>query len=269
MGINDPKKSLVVFTTCERPHLLTKNLTSIQDALEGLVGFDLVVSIDGLSTHSNQESLSLANDLGVDCIVADQPEGVGISKNRVLSLLPEYGFYFFIEDDVEVLHSDLFLKHIEAFETTDIHHFCLHEPERLLREQDPTESQSGGVIRHALYGSAQVTFFTREALDAVGGWHPIFQELRRGGHTEHSYRIYNEGLNPAPFNYIDALQHSCKWNNPTSIIIPDDKSVGDNDLFKVEIDLIESELGKQPFYTKYRGRLLPALSPYKQELIRV
>lgn len=141
MGIRNQANSLVVFTTCERPHLLKKNLKCIKGSLEELEAFDLVASIDGLTAPANKESLILAKELEVDCIVADESEGVGISKNRVVSLLPEYDFYFFIEDDVEVLDSDLFIKHIEAFKTTGIHHFSLHGPERLLHEQNLTETE--------------------------------------------------------------------------------------------------------------------------------
>lgn len=104
-------------------------------------------------------------------------------------------------------------------------------------------------------------------METVGGWHPCFQELRRDGHTEHSYRIYNAGLTPAPFNYIESLRHSCNWKNPTSVVIPDENDIGENELFKVENELIERNLGKQPFYAKYPGRLCRAMKPQKRSLV--
>ena len=255
MAPESNEKTLVAFTTCERPHLVAKNLSRIKTCLPPEGQFDLVASIDGLSAPGNRETLSLALEMGIDCVVAEEAEGVGISKNRVVSLFPDYDYYFFIEDDVEVLNAALFRKHIKIYKETRIHHFCLHEPDRLLKEDSPTITEDGDVIRHAQFGSAQINFFTQRALKKVGGWHPHFRELRRGGHTEHSYRIFNAGLIPAPFNYVDNLRHCCQWNNPTSVIEPDWDTVGDNELFNVEIELIEKQLGYLPFSAKYPGHI--------------
>ena len=258
---NISANTLVAFTTCARPELIRNNLSCLIHCLQGLRGFDLVVSIDGLSVAGNTEALSLVQKMGVDCIVADEPEGVGISKNRVLSLLGDYDYYFFIEDDVEVLSTDLFNGHIGAYLKTGFHHFSLHEPARLQNESEPTLLRSGEVIRHARFGSAQVNFFTQTALTKVGGWHARFGELRRGGHTEHSYRVCNAGLCPAPFNYIDTLIHCCSWHNPTSIVPAMGYTIAPNCLFDIENNLIAQKLCKQPFYTKYPGRLCFASDP--------
>jgi len=255
---NISANTLVAFTTCARPKLIRKNLSCLIHCLQGLRGFDLVVAIDGLSVTGNKETLSLVQKMGVDCIVANEPEGVGISKNRVLSLLGGYDYYFFIEDDVEVLSSDLFNRHIEAYLKTGIHHFSLHEPARLLNERKLTILRSGEIIRHTQFGSAQVNFFTQTALTKVGGWHARFGELRRGGHTEHSYRVCNAELCPAPFNYIDTLTHCCSWHNPASVVSARAYTIAPNRLLEIENDLIAQKLRKQPYYAKYPGRLCSA-----------
>ncbi|WDE01630.1 hypothetical protein [Thalassomonas actiniarum] len=258
---SDGISALVALTTCARPALVAKNLPGLQTLLQGLPGFDLVLVIDGLSLVPNRETLALAQQIGVNCIIADFPEGVGVAKNRVMSLFGHYDFYFFIEDDVEVLKPELFTAHLNAYEKTGIHHFSLHEPSRLLEEGQPSflprDKAADGAqkIRHARFGSAQVNFFTQQALATVGGWHRQFALLRRGGHTEHSYRIFNAGLTPAPFNYIDELSSSCCWHNPPSIVSCAGHAVAANRLFDIENNLIRQQLGPQAWYAKYPGRL--------------
>ena len=261
-------RALVALTTCGRPALVAKNLPALNARLKPLPGFDLILVIDGLSLAANRETLRLAGQMGINCVIADHPEGVGVAKNRVMSLFGDHDFYFFIEDDVEVLSTELFTGHISAYEQTGIHHFSLHEASRLLDELPPsyfpaasplpgenTGQAAKKMIRHARFGSAQVNFFSQQALATVGGWHRQFSLLRRGGHTEHSYRVFNAGLTPAPFNYIDHLSSSCCWHNPPSIVSCRDYPVGANRLFEIENSLISQQLGPQSWYAKYPGRL--------------
>ena len=261
-------RSLVALTTCARPSLIAKNLMCLKTCLKKLPGFELVVVIDGLSVAGNMETMSIALGIGVDCIVADEAEGVGIAKNRVMSLFGDYDYYFFIEDDVEVLSPDLFTGHIEVYLQTGIHHFSLHEPARLQYEGTPTRLAGGEIIRHARFGSAQVNFFTRKALAKVGGWHRQFGELRRGGHTEHSYRVYNAGLSLAPFNYINKLIDTCCWHNPSSIVSVTGHKIATNRLFSIENELISQKLGWQPWYAKHPGRVCLA-ADFANETLKV
>ena len=195
--------------------------------------------------------------MGVSCVVADYPEGVGVSKNRVINLIAGYDYYFFIDDDTLVLSSRLFSEHLKLHLETGIHHFSLHHPQRLL-DEIATSTTSGGIIRHAMYGGAAVNFFTRHALQVVGGWHPLFAKSRRGGHTEHSYRIYRAQLSPAPFNLVDGLVDSCIWNDPTSVIGAGYSgfTVGENKLFDLENSLIEANIKWMPFGSGAKGRLV-------------
>ncbi len=249
---------LVAITTCSRPDSIRSHLAQLIQCVNDVDGADLIVAVDGLSEQGNQQSLDFALPMGVNCVVSDHSEGVGISKNRVVALLGGYDYYFFLDDDVEVLSSRLFSEHVDLHLETSIHHFSLHHPERLLDEVSSTATANGGVIRHAMYGGAAVSFFTRKALQCVGGWHPSFAKIRRGGHTEHSYRIYRAQLCPAPFNLFDSLVGTCSWNDPPSVVNAGRTGykVGENRLFELENELIAEKITSMPFSASSIGRLV-------------
>jgi hypothetical protein len=254
--INDQAKILVVVTTCSRPRLAKMHLEAAVRYLREIDNTDFVLAIDGLSAAGNKETLEVARSAGVNCVISERPEGVGISKNRVMGLLGGYDYYFFLDDDVEVRSSRLFSEHIELCHETGIHHFCLHDPNRLVQEKASTHLANGQKIRHAMYGGAAVNFFTREALERVGGWHLAFAKLRRGGHTEHSYRIHRSGLCPAPFNLADRLADSCIWKNPSSVISPRSAKAVASGIFELERDLITEQIEWYPFCAGSPGRLV-------------
>lgn len=246
---------LVVVTTCSRPHFIQANLENLAGFVNEITDADIAVAIDGLSMQGNQQTLDYCLSKGVTCIFSEVSEGVGVSKNRVVALLGGYEYYFFIEDDVEVLTSRLFTGHLNLFAETDIHHFSLHPRDRLLDLVGSTWTAEGDVL-HAMYGSAQVNFFTREALLRAGGWHPVFARLRRGGHTEHSYRVFRAKLCPAPFNLSLKLLETCRWNEPPHVVDPEDTGyqLGENYLFKIENELIEKELTFVPYSADSTGQ---------------
>ena len=256
--ISPGARILVAITTCSRPDSIRANLAQILRCVKEVGRADLTVAVDGLSVPGNQKSLDFALSMGISCVVSDHPEGVGISKNRVVALLGGYEFYFFVEDDVEVLSSRLFSEHVNLHLESGIHHFSLHHPDRLLDGVSSTTLASGSTIQHAMYGSAQVSFFTRTALQRVGGWHPAFASLRRGGHTEHSYRIYRSQLCPAPFNLSESLLDACTWSNPPHVVDPRDTgyALAENRLFELENELIEKKIAFMPFSATSAGRMV-------------
>jgi hypothetical protein len=111
-------------------------------------------------------------------------------------------------------------------------------------------------IIHALYGSAQLSFFTRTALAAAGGWHPDFASRRRGGHTEHSYRVYRNGLAPAPFNIAEGCLGDLGWGNPPSVVSPDGLPITSDGIFTAEQELIDRRLKHFPLATLSPFRLV-------------
>lgn len=159
--------------------------------------FDFVLSLDG----SDKETIKYCERFGIPLIYSEKNEGVGISKNRVIETLSGYDNYFFIEDDVELLNPEVFDIHIDLSKKLDIHHFSLYPAWRSMEQVGELTTNNYHIIQ-TMYGSAQVNFFTRQGLDKVGGFHPMFAQYKRFGHTEHTYRFYHAGLSKYPFHII-------------------------------------------------------------------
>jgi hypothetical protein len=247
-------QALISITTCDRSPLVRAFVPAFHRFCLGNPRFDLLLSIDGAAFGSNPDSLAFARERGIAFLVSRIPEGVGISKNRVVARLGGYTYYFFVEDDVELLDPRVFDTHIRLSEESGIHHFSLHERARIRHVISTTECQGTKII-HALYGSAQLSFFTRTALVAAGGWHPDFASRRRGGHTEHSYRVYRNGLAPAPFNIAEGCLGDLAWANPPSVVSDCGRPITSNGILTAEQELIDRRLKHLPLATPSRFRL--------------
>jgi hypothetical protein len=141
---------------------------------------------------------------------------VGLSKNRVLERFPDYDFYFFLDDDVEVIDGSVFARHVALMRAADIHHMSLFTTAHSYVPVAETVVE-GQLIRHYDYGGGQLSAFTRIGLARVGGWHPRFATYCRWGHVEHSYRFPRNNLAPAPFNVAVELIDTCIWHMPPSV----------------------------------------------------
>jgi hypothetical protein len=186
-------------------------------------------------------------------LYSEEREGVGLSKNRTLERFPDFDYYFFIEDDVELLDGSVFPIHIEVARASGIHHLSL-TARRRIRNYDRSSTIAGHRVVHGFYGSADFNFFTAEGLRQVGGWHPLFAEYRRWGHTEHSYRFYRAGLAPTPFNVIEDLTEACIWHIPPTVTRTNLLPVDANEIVAPERKLIDEELIHVPLET---------ISPYE------
>jgi len=231
-------QALIAITTCDRSPLVRAFVPAFHRFCLGNPRFDLLLSIDGAAFGSNPDSLAFARERGIAFVMSRVPEGVGISKNRVVARLGGYRYYFFVEDDVELLDPRVFDTLIRLSDGSGIHHFSLHERARIRHVMSTSEFQGMKII-HALYGSAQLSFFTRTALVAAGGWHPDFASRRRGGHTEHSYRVYRNGLAPAPFNIAEDCLGDLVWGNPPSVVSPGGQPITSHGIFTAEQELID------------------------------
>lgn len=235
-------RALIVITTCNRSDMVRNFAPDFHRFCQNDRRYDFVLSIDGAEVGSNPDTLQFALEQKIAFLQSDQPEGVGISKNRVLRKLDGYDYYFFAEDDVQLCDARVFDTCISVSQATGIHHFSFHEPERI-REIVSTSVWEGREIIHARYGSAQVSFYTGASLRKAGGWHPRFARWRRGGHTEHSYRIHRQGLAPAPFNIISSCLKCFAWNNPTSVVDSDHMPITKDGILIDEQSLIDEDLG--------------------------
>lgn len=207
-----PWRGLIAVTTCNREVYLRRCLPSLAQVTVHDPRLSLVVSLDGDDAATQR----LCEAWDIPLLTSDAREGVGIAKNRVLEQFPNFDYYFFLEDDVEVLDQSIFVAHIAIAHALDMHHMSLFEP-RLAKEPVRTSRLLGADVLHCGYGSADFNFFTRLGLDTVGGWHPEFARHRRWGHTEHSYRFPRAGLAPAPFNVAVSLASAAAWHSPPSV----------------------------------------------------
>ena len=240
----DVYRALICVTTCRRLESLRRYLPHFAGFCQTDLRFQLLVALDGDET----DYLRFCEQWEVPLVYADAGEGVSLSKNRVLERFPDFDYYFFVDDDVELVDGSVFPAHVELARGSGIHHFSLFERGGVRK---PTgESVVGGHrVVHGLFGGGQFNFYTGEGLRAVGGWHPRFAEFRRWGHTEHSYRFLRSGLAPAPFNMADDLARSCIWHYPPAVTRVDGVSVDDDQIAAPERELIDQGLRYVPVQT--------------------
>lgn len=236
-------RALVCITTCRRLRQLRRYLPHFAEFCGRDRRFSLLVALDGTET----ETLRFCEAWEIPLVYSDEQEGVGISKNRVLERFGNLDYYFFVEDDVELVDGSVFPAHVELAQATGIHHLSLFERGGIRKVTG--ESLAGGRrIVHGMFGGGQFGFYTGAGLREVGGWHPRFATDRRWGHTEHSYRFFRIGLAPAPFNVAEGLAGTCIWHYPppvTRLEIPTDE----DQIVAAERSLIDQGLRHVPVQT--------------------
>jgi len=226
--------------------------------------YDFVVSLDG----SDPETIDYCEQYAIPLLYSEENEGVGLSKNRVIESFPDYDYYFFIEDDAELLNPEVFAIHIALSQRLNIPHFSLFDSDRIREVQSVREAEGYHIIG-ALYGGAPVNFFTREGLEKVGGFHTDFAKYKRFGHTEHSYRFYRAGLTDYPFQIIqECIKGYFGWHNPVSRVKLNVTSSA-NRLFVGEEELIAQKLTYFPLQTlsSYHSRHLENVTHTENILI--
>jgi hypothetical protein len=235
---------LICVTSCNRLTMVRRILPSYIDFCNRNKDFHLLLALDG----KNKAYEDFCADYQIPLLWSDEREGVGLSKNRVLSQFPDYNYYFFIEDDVELLDETVFSKHLQLFNDTGISHFIITNPRKIIRQ----EVLKNDIIIQAEHGSSHFAFYCAPALKLVGGWHTAFSKYKRFGHTEHTYRFYFQQLTPAPFNVIE----KCK----EAIIIHAPPPVTYSNISNNEDELIDEEQAmidhKQDYFP------LTTLSPF-------
>lgn len=230
-------------TTCRRLWALRRYLPHFAQFCSNDSRFDLVIALDG----DEREYLDFCEQWGVSLVYSGEREGVGISKNRVLERFSDYDYYYFIEDDVELMDASVFEAHVHLSRASGIHHFSLFGSDP--REQSGESLFAGNRVAHGGYGGAHFNFFTGEGLRAVGGWHPRFAEFRRWGHTEHSLRFVRRGLAPAPFNVASDLNRCFIWHFPPMVTTIGDIPFDENQIALPERELIDQGLLHFPVKT--------------------
>lgn len=235
-------RTLICITTCNRLLYLKWLLPDYLAFVQSHSNFDLIVALDG----HDEDYIAFCNAHGVPLIYSELREGVGISKNRVLEHFNNYQHYFYIDDDAELLEPNIFHEIINISKETGIPHFSQGGGFGFKEELGRLSGFKYEIIQ-SKYGSGQFSYFDGEALRKVGGWHTLFAEFKRGGHTEHSYRFYNAGLSPAPFHHIPALNDGyMNWHQPEHVTILKNVATSKNSRLKAEEDLIQQKLSFYP-----------------------
>lgn len=237
-------RALICVTTCNRVGLLRRYLPHLARFCRDDPRFHLLVALDG----DDPATRTFCEEWEVPLVHSDVREGVGLSKNRVLERYGEYPFYFFLDDDVELVDGRVFPAHIDLFRASGIHHFSLFARGGVRKPVGETRVGDTQVL-HGLFGGGQFSFFSGEGLRAVGGWHPDFARYRRWGHTEHSYRFYRAGLAPAPFNVAEALSACCLWHYPPAVARVTGVAIDEDQIPEVERALLDQELTHVPLTT--------------------
>jgi hypothetical protein len=206
--------------------------------------FNFLIALDGW----DNEYIEFCDRNEIPLLYSAEREGVGLSKNRVLSFFPNYDYYFFIEDDVELLNEDVFFLMINAFLSTNIHNISAYPLYRNFQIINKTKVDDINII-HSMFGSAQVNFFSNKGIALVGGWHTDFASYKRFGHTEHSYRFFHKDVSIAPFNIIEESIRMFKWHEPKTVTYFNPEIVGDTGLALVEEELLKKKLTFFPIMT--------------------
>ncbi len=238
-------KSLICINTCSRPDQIKAYVYDFIKFCQENEGYDFVISLDG----KDQEVIRFCEFFKIPLIYSEEREGVGISKNRVIELKKDYDFYFFLEDDVELINGSVFDVSVDVAKKENIYHMNLDEKRRYFGNKK-VENKDGVNIGYYDYGSASFNFFTRKGIGLVGGFHEEFAKYRRFGHTEHTYRFVNTGLHKRAFIVLeDYFEDYFVWHNPPSVTSPKGFAVTENRLAQVEQNLIDQKLTFFPIKT--------------------
>ena len=225
--------TLISITTCNRLEEVQKYIWDYIAFCNKSTGFDFVLAQDGqLKAYSD-----FCDKYEIPMVSSIEREGVGLSKNRVLTQFPDYDYYFFIEDDVELVDRIVFQNHIDASKAKNYPHITLTYPRNIVQE----EEAGGFHYTLAEYGSAHVNFFQGNALRKIGGWNETFAKYKRFGHTEHSYRFVHANLQPTAFIVLqEELKHMFIHNPPH--VTNHSYETNENQLIKEEQDIIDSKV---------------------------
>jgi hypothetical protein len=203
------------------------------------VDYDFLLALDG----NDEKYLDFCKEYHIPLLYSEAREGVGLSKNRVLKQFPDYDYYFFIEDDAELVDNNVFDLFIKLSQELNFPHMSLNSPRDII-----DANAFNNRLLLAKYGGGYFNFFSKQGLDLVGGWHTLFAKYRRYGHTEHTYRFYHQKLIPAPYIVV---KESCKM-----VILHDPPHVteleevfNENQLINEEFELISQKSTYFPITT--------------------
>lgn len=235
------KKFLITITTCNRLSEVKKYIWDYLRFVNSDSQFDFVLALDG----NNQEYIEFAHTYDIPLIYSDEREGVGLSKNRVLTQFPNYGFYFFLDDDIELLNPMIFETCISLMKDQGYHHLCGNH----IKSQTFKGKLNGLSVTYSLTGGGYFTGYSNEGIKTVGGFHTKFAQFQRYGHSEHSYRFLHSGLQKSPFIFFEEGLDSVIIHSPASVTTHLPEDTNKNEWVKEEQELIDNKMTFFPLET--------------------
>jgi len=202
-------RSLITITSCNRLQEVKKFIWDYLKFVNSNNEFHFVLSLDG----NNQTYIVFCETYDIPLIYSEEREGVGLSKNRVLTQFPDYDYYFFIEDDVELINESIFNHCIGIYNKTGYPHLCGNYDHAI----ENTKAYGEYTLDKSYSGGGYFSFFTNEGLKNVGGWNTLFAKYKRFGHTEHTYRFYHSKLQPSPFIFSRELNDMIMIHDVVSV----------------------------------------------------
>lgn len=234
-------KALIAITTCNRISEIEKYIWDYLKFINVKDSFHFVLAVDGTSPSY----IDFCEQFDIPLIYSEQREGVGLSKNRVLSQFPDYDYYFFIDDDVELIDGAIFQQSVDVYNITNYPHLCANTRHKLLN----SEKTENYLLNKSLRGGGYFSFFSKKELGETGGWNTLFAKYKRYGHTEHSYRFFHADMQPAPFIFAAEFEKMIILHNPESVSKVTNVSTTENELIQEERDLINSKTTYFPLQT--------------------
>lgn len=234
-------KSLIAITSCNRLNEVQKYIWPYLQFVNENSSFHFVLALDG----KDQGYIDFCEEWDIPLIYSEEREGVGLSKNRVLTKFPEYRYYFFFEDDVELIDTNIFEESIYIYKETGYPHLCGN----FRHKHYNTENINGFQLNYSLTGDAGFLFFSKRELEKVGGYHTLFSKYKRFGHSEHTYRFYHANMQPSPFICPVNFESYMLTHNPESVSRPLNIVIEENQWIQEEAALIKSGSKYYPLNT--------------------
>jgi hypothetical protein len=234
------KTTLICITSCNRLTMAQRILTPYVSFCNNNPSFHFLLALDG----QNKAYEDFCADYQIPLLWSDEREGVGLSKNRVISKFPGYDFYFFIDDDAELLNPKIFENMITLSEKLGYHHMSITPLKKIIKQEENDRL----IICKGYYGGGYFNFFTKPGLEKVGGWHTIFAKYKRYGHTEHSFRFMHTGLSEYPFIVPYSYLSDILLHDPPHVAY-DGTEKNTNELISEEQKMIDSKQAYFPLTT--------------------
>lgn len=168
----------------------------------------------------------------VKIIINESNSGVGVSKNKIMKYFYDknYDYFFTLEDDIDIINQDVFLKYIECSQKTgfDYINFALHGD----HNSTCSYANKNNYI-YKIYPNivGAFTLYTPKLIEEIGYHDEKFFNAME--HVEYTYRASLKGLTTPFWQFIDILENSSMLKE--QLLAIDDSSIRPRSDWKTNI----------------------------------